>query len=73
MKVNKEQFQRHFKADIYDKLTTETRLLKLTGEIVENDKQITVTPRGMYTVSVMMREFFASLNSLREYCIERQI
>jgi hypothetical protein len=32
-----------------------------------------VTEKGMYPVSVMMREFFAALNTLREYCIERQI
>jgi coproporphyrinogen III oxidase-like Fe-S oxidoreductase len=32
-----------------------------------------VTAKGMYPVSVMMRDFFAALNALREYCIERQV
>ena len=73
MKLNKEQFRQHFDADIYDKLGTELRLLKIAGAINEDNGLINVTHRGMYTVNVMMREFFASLNSLREYCIEKQV
>jgi coproporphyrinogen III oxidase-like Fe-S oxidoreductase len=72
-KLNKEQFRRQFKVDIHSKLGTEIGLLKLAGAVTENNDEIRVTTKGMYTVSVMMREFFASLNSLREYCIERQI
>jgi hypothetical protein len=41
--------------------------------LVSGDGQLNVTVRGMYPVSVMMREFFASLNGLREYCIENQV
>ena len=41
--------------------------------LAEGDGLISVTRKGMYPVSVMMREFFSSLNSLREYCIEKQI
>jgi hypothetical protein len=59
--------------DIRQKLSTELRLLKLAGATSESQNEITVTRRGMYTVSVMMREFFASLNTLREYCIENKI
>jgi hypothetical protein len=32
-----------------------------------------VNREGMYTVSSMMRDFFTSLNSLREVYIEHQI
>jgi menaquinone C8-methyltransferase len=73
MRVNKEQFRRQFGADIYDKLGTELRLLKLARGIDESSTGFKVNTRGMYIVSVMMREFFASLNTLREYCIEKQI
>jgi menaquinone C8-methyltransferase len=73
LKVNTEQFKHHFDADIYDKLGNELRLLKLAGAIIQQDREIKVTDSGMYTVSVMMREFFASLNTLREYCIENQV
>ncbi len=72
-RVDKEQFRRHFGADIHHQLGLELHLLKLAGAISENDLEIRVKPGGMYTVNVMMREFFASLNSQREYCIEHQI
>jgi menaquinone C8-methyltransferase len=72
-KLNKTHFSQQFGFKIEDKLKTELNLLKLAGAIIENDSTIEVTPRGMYIISVMMREFFASLNTLREYCIEKQI
>ena len=73
MTVDGALFQRDFGADIHRKLWLELMLLKLGGVVEEKDGIIRVTRRGMYPVSVMMREFFAALNTLREYCIERQI
>ncbi|MBN1191093.1 MAG: coproporphyrinogen III oxidase family protein [Dehalococcoidales bacterium] len=73
MAVDKDRFRRHFGTDIRHELAPELLALKLAGAISENDHKALVTTRGMYTVSVMMREFFASLNSLREYCIEKQV
>lgn len=73
MTVDSGLFYRDFNADIHKKLSVELLLLKLGGVVVEKDGRIQVTRRGMYTVSVMMREFFAALNTLREYCIEKQI
>lgn len=72
MTVDPGQFRRDFDADIHRKLGIELLLLKLGG-VVKEGESITVTQRGMYPVSVMMREFFAALNTLREYCIENQI
>jgi coproporphyrinogen III oxidase-like Fe-S oxidoreductase len=72
-KVNKEQFKQQFGADIYQKLGIELRLLKLASAITETSSEIRVKRSGMYTVSVMMREFFAGLNTLREISIENQI
>ncbi len=72
MEVDREKFQRRFKADIHNKLRRELMFLKLFGLVKEEDK-IKVTPKGMYPVSVMMKEFFASLNGLREHYIENQI
>lgn len=72
MEVDKDRFRQRFHADIHQKLRAELSFLKLFG-LVQEDGKIRVTPKGMYPVSVMMREFFASLNGLREYCIERQI
>ena len=72
MEVDKDRFSRRFHAELHKKLGAELSFLKLFG-LVQEDEKIRVTPKGMYPVSVMMREFFASLNGLREYCIERQI
>jgi coproporphyrinogen III oxidase-like Fe-S oxidoreductase len=70
--VDREKFRERFKTDIHRKLGTELRFLKLFGLIAGEDR-IEVTPKGMFPVNIMMREFFTALNSLREYCIERQI
>jgi menaquinone C8-methyltransferase len=73
MRVDKIQFRQQFGADIHTKLGIELRLLKIARAISEDNQTIRVNPRGMYIVSVMMREFFASLNTLREHCIEKQV
>lgn len=72
-KIDKNQFLAQFNSKIESKLGFELLLLKLAGAIQEKNNIIQVTPGGMFTVSVMMREFFASLNTLREMCIEKQI
>ncbi len=72
MKVDKRKFYHRFNTDIHERLRKELLFFRLFG-LVQDEEKISVTPKGMYPVSVMMREFFASLNSLREYCIERQI
>lgn len=70
--VDAEKFRARFKTDIHRKLGTELRFLKLFG-LVEGEDTLRVTRKGMFPVNIMMREFFTALNSLREYCIERQI
>ncbi|MCK4273747.1 MAG: hypothetical protein KAW90_02555, partial [Dehalococcoidales bacterium] len=72
MKLDREAFRRRFGEDIRSKLRTELTFFKTFG-LVSGDGVLHVTGKGMYPVSVMMRDFFASLNTLREYCIEHQI
>lgn len=72
MEVDPEKFRRRFKADINQKLGMELNFLKLFG-LIEGIDTLKVTRRGMFPVNIMMREFFTGLNSLREYCIEKQI
>jgi menaquinone C8-methyltransferase len=72
-RLEKPLFRDHFGQNIHDRLRWETLLLKLAGTIDEDPEQILVNRQGMYTVSVMMREFFAALNTLREHAIENQI
>lgn len=72
MKLDAEAFLRRFGSDIAGKLWVELAFLKASG-VVSGDGTLRVTERGMYPVSVMMRDFFASLNTLREHYIEHQI
>jgi coproporphyrinogen III oxidase-like Fe-S oxidoreductase len=72
MAIDKREFYQKFQADIDGKLRSELLFFRRFG-LVQGKEKISVTPKGMYPVSAMMREFFASLNSLREYYIEKQI
>ena len=72
-KFNKGEFQKQFGANYYNKIRNELLLLKLAGAITENADEIRINRRGMYIINVMMREFFAGLNTLREISIENQI
>ncbi len=72
MKLSVDKLVGKFGADKAKKLGLEIAFLGTCG-YVKGDESIEVTPKGMYPASVMMREFFAALNTLREYCIENQI
>jgi coproporphyrinogen III oxidase-like Fe-S oxidoreductase len=73
MGLNTKQFQNRFNAGIHTKLWAELLFFKTMGIIKERDGLISITRSGMYPVGIMMKEFFASLNTLREYCIEAGI
>ncbi len=70
--VDAAKFRRRFGADIENRLWLELNALRLFG-VVKGKEKIRVTRRGMFPVNIMMRDFFASLNGLRERCIEKQI
>ena len=72
MSFKPEKFRKRFGIDIEKTLFAEMRALRILG-IIEGRDNIRVTRRGMFPVNVMMRDFFASLNTLRERCIEQQI
>jgi coproporphyrinogen III oxidase-like Fe-S oxidoreductase len=72
LSIDSGKFRRRFGGDISEKLGLELQALRMFG-LIEGRDQIKPTRRGMFPVSVMMRDFFASLNGLRERCIEDQI
>jgi coproporphyrinogen III oxidase-like Fe-S oxidoreductase len=72
MALDPEKFRQRFNADVNDKLRWEMAFFGMFG-LIRNNKQIEVTPKGMYTMCVMQKEFFAALNTLREHYIEAQI
>ncbi|MGB2814528.1 MAG: coproporphyrinogen III oxidase family protein [Dehalococcoidales bacterium] len=71
MELDTDKFAQRFGAGIETKLSAELLFLRLFG-LAEGRDKIRVTGKGMYPVSVMMREFFTSLNNLRELYIEEQ-
>ncbi len=71
MELDTDRFAQRFGASSEKKLGSELLFLKLFNLVRGKDK-IRVTGKGMYPVSVMMREFFTSLNNLRELYIEEQ-
>jgi coproporphyrinogen III oxidase-like Fe-S oxidoreductase len=72
MELNTGEFKSHLGADIRRQMPAEYAFLATTG-IINGNGVLHVTEKGMYPVSVMMRDFFASLNTLREQYIEQQI
>jgi coproporphyrinogen III oxidase-like Fe-S oxidoreductase len=72
MSLNGDAFVERFGGEMGRKLPAEMAFFKGLG-LVSGDGTLRVTEKGMYPVSVMMRDFFGALNTLREYCIERQI
>jgi coproporphyrinogen III oxidase-like Fe-S oxidoreductase len=71
-RLDNSKFKSRFGSDVDKKLWKEMRFFRLFG-LVKGKGEIAVTEKGMYPVSVMMREFFAALNGLREYYIENQV
>jgi len=72
MSLDPQKFKQRFKGDINRKLWWELTFFRRCG-LVKDDSTIDVTPKGMYTLCVMQKEFFAALNTLRERFIEDQI
>ena len=72
MSLDPEKFRRRFNGDVNRKLFWEMSFFKMFG-LVKEQQNITVTPKGMYTLCVMQKEFFAALNTLRESYIDGQI
>lgn len=69
--LDTEGLRQRLNKDIQRSLRAEFTLLKVSGVIADKGHgMFHVTEKGMYAVSVMMREFFVALNTLREQGIE---
>ncbi len=73
MKLDKAAFRQRFGSEAGSRLLWELLFFKATGTVTEGEGTVITTRRGMYAVGTMMKEFFAGLNALREYCIEHGI
>jgi len=71
LSVDTEKFHRRFHNRIEKQLLFEIQALRTFG-IIEGKDRLRVTRKGMFTVNIMMRDFFSALNGLRERYIEEQ-
>ncbi len=71
MSLDPQRFRQRFNSDVNRKLWWELTFFRRCG-LVKDNGTINVTPKGMYTLCVMQKEFFAALNTLRERFIEAQ-
>jgi coproporphyrinogen III oxidase-like Fe-S oxidoreductase len=71
MSLEPRKFRKRFSDDVKRKLYWELTFLRMFN-LVDGRRTINVTRKGMYTMCVMQKEFFAALNTLRERFIENQ-
>ena len=70
--IHADKFRSRFSTRIERALGLELLALRAL-RMIEGNKNIQLTRRGFYPISVMMREFFTALNNLREVYIEKQM
>ncbi|MFO8101259.1 MAG: coproporphyrinogen III oxidase family protein [Dehalococcoidia bacterium] len=67
LKLDRQRFQDSFGTSIEHGLWLEMAFMKLAGAFRSNDNRfLKLTPSGRYLLVVMMREFFANLNDVRD-------
>jgi coproporphyrinogen III oxidase-like Fe-S oxidoreductase len=72
LRLDKQRFKADFGVPIERALPLEMTFMKLAGGIDVNDERwVTLTPRGRYLLLVMMRETLATSNDLRDH--EREL
>jgi menaquinone C8-methyltransferase len=67
LRLDKRKFQNTFGLSVERALPLETAFFAAAGAYAENSADsITLTPRGRYLLVIMMREFFSSINRVRD-------
>ena len=67
LRLDKRQFKEDFGCSIEAGLPAEMAFMTAAGAFAtNNDKEITLTPKGRYLMVVMMRQFFIGVNNLRD-------
>ena len=66
-RLDKVQFRRDFGVSVEAGLPVEMAFMACAGAFAtNNDREITLTPKGRYLTVVMMRQFFIGVNNLRD-------
>ncbi|MBI9043837.1 MAG: coproporphyrinogen III oxidase family protein [Anaerolineaceae bacterium] len=67
LRLDKLKFKKVFGKSIDTALWLEMTFMKIAGAFEKNtDKEITLNPQGRYLLLVMMREFFSTMDNVRE-------
>ena len=67
LRLDKRQWRRDFGCSVAAGLPAEYAFMKGVGAFdVDDDEQITLTPKGRYLLVAMMRQFFVGVNSVRD-------
>lgn len=67
LRLDKKDFERRFGCTVDAGLRWEMIFLRANGAFaVDDDEQLTLTPKGRYLTSVMHRQFLSGLNELRD-------
>ena len=64
LRLDKKQWERDFGCSVAAGLPAEYMFMKMSGAFdVDNDEEITLTPKGRYLMVVMMRQFFIGVTT----------
>lgn len=67
LRLDKKEWERDFGCSVAAGLPTEYSFFKTSGAIdIDDDEQITLTPKGRYMMVAMMRQFFIGVNGVRD-------
>lgn len=67
LRLDKRRWERDFGCTVAQGLPAEYAFFKTSGAIdVDDDEQITLTPKGRYMMVAMMRQFFIGVNGVRD-------
>jgi coproporphyrinogen III oxidase-like Fe-S oxidoreductase len=72
-RLDRQAFRSRFGVDVERGLWKEMAFLRLAGAFQQGSGVYRLTDSGMFYVSGMMREFFSSLNALREHCRKNRL
>lgn len=67
LRIDKKAWERDFGCTVAAGLPAEYAFFKTSGAIdIDDDEQITLTPKGRYMMVAMMRQFFIGVNGVRD-------
>ena len=71
LRLDKQRFEREFGCSVERGLPLEMAFMRVNGAFeVDDERELTLTPKGRYLVVVLYRQFLSGMNNLREQARE---